>query len=306
MKLTYIANYRLPTEKAHGIQIAKTCEALGKLVDLTLVYPKRKNDIKEDVFEYYGVEKTFKTQIVRCPEFRWLGEKLSFLVKTFVCAIILSLKAPKADIYYTRDELIAFFKNAVFECHKYSKIKSFLYPKRIVAISQVLADKFKNAVVARDGVDLKMFDIEGEKGDLIIYTGQTWKGTKMPSNITWIKNKPYKEIPKYLKQAKMLILPNTNKDPYTSPMKMFEYMASGVPIVATNIPAIREVLNENNAVLIEPDNLDEGIRRLEDEELGKKLAEQARKDVEQHTWDKRAEIILNFLNENISRTKFNT
>ena len=296
MKFTYIANYRLPTEKAHGIQIAKTCEALGKLVDLTLVYPTRKNYIKEDLFGYYGIERTFKTQVVKCPDFS-NQSKLPVLIKSLISSLILSFKSPSADVYYTRDELVAFLKNAVLELHKFSKIKQFLYPKRIVAISGILKNELNgDVIVARDGVDLEMFNVSDNKGDLILYTGQTWKGNKMPDNLTWVKNKPLKEIPKWLSQAKILILPNNNKDPYTSPMKMFEYMASGRPIVASNIPAIREVLNENNAMLVRPDCIDKGIQLLlNDEELGKRLAKQARIDVEQYTLDKRAEKIIEFI-----------
>ena len=41
---------------------------------------------------------------------------------------------------------------------------------------------------------------------------------------------------------------------WMSPLKMFEYMAAARPIVASDLPALREVLNENNALLIPPDN----------------------------------------------------
>ena len=52
MKILYIANARIPTEKAHGIQIIKTCEAFvefGHKVELVL--PWRFNRIKENIFE---------------------------------------------------------------------------------------------------------------------------------------------------------------------------------------------------------------------------------------------------------------
>jgi glycosyltransferase involved in cell wall biosynthesis len=52
------------------------------------------------------------------------------------------------------------------------------------------------------------------------------------------------------KAADALVLPNTAKEDiskyYTSPMKLFEYMASRRPIVATNIPSITEIINEEN------------------------------------------------------------
>lgn len=71
MKLIYIANVRLPTEKAHGIQIMKMCEAFAKNdVDVTLVVPFRiqTNEFlkkNKNVFDYYLTDNSFK--IVRLP-----------------------------------------------------------------------------------------------------------------------------------------------------------------------------------------------------------------------------------------------
>jgi len=81
---------------------------------------------------------------------------------------------------------------------------------------------------------------------------------------------------------------------YTSPLKLFEYMASGRPVVASDLPALREVLRpDDNAVLVEPgsaDALAAGIRRIVgDAAFGRRLAANARRDVADYTWDKRAE-----------------
>ena len=71
-------------------------------------------------------------------------------------------------------------------------------------------------------------------------------------------------------------------------------MASGRPIVASDLPSIREVLvNDHNAVLVEPGNpqsLTAGIRRVKnDRALGGRLSAQARQDVTRYTWAARAE-----------------
>ncbi|HRY62339.1 MAG TPA: hypothetical protein P5056_01035 [Candidatus Paceibacterota bacterium] len=61
MKISYLANIRIPTDRAHGIQIMKTCEALSSQgVVVELVVPSRKNSIKEDPFSYYQVKENFK------------------------------------------------------------------------------------------------------------------------------------------------------------------------------------------------------------------------------------------------------
>ncbi len=123
------------------------------------------------------------------------------------------------------------------------------------------------------------------------------------SNLIMVGQKSHKEIPQYLRAADVLILPNSNKEEIsrvaTSPMKLFEYMASGKPIVASDIASLREVLNEHNAVLFEPDiseKLAEGIKKVfENKEMADILAKQALRDVKDLTWEKRAKRILDFI-----------
>ena len=99
-----------------------------------------------------------------------------------------------------------------------------------------------------------------------------------------------------LADADVLVLPNPASaisNRFTSPLKLFDYMASGRPIVASNLPAIREILRDTeNAVLVEPGNPDAlaaGIRRLRDDPaFGSRLADRALEDVKLYTWDARA------------------
>jgi glycosyltransferase involved in cell wall biosynthesis len=87
---------------------------------------------------------------------------------------------------------------------------------------------------------------------------------------------------------------------FTSPLKLFEYMASGKPIVASDLPAIREVLSHNtNSILVPPDNpeaLAGGVRYiLENPAMGEKIARQAAVDVLSYTWDERTKKIMDFI-----------
>ncbi|MBI2466108.1 MAG: glycosyltransferase, partial [Candidatus Sungbacteria bacterium] len=103
----------------------------------------------------------------------------------------------------------------------------------------------------------------------------------------------------YQKNFDILLMPfprQTHFVYYMSPLKMFEYMAAKRPIIATDLLSIREVLSEKNAILVpsgEPKRLATAIENLyRDPSLGEKLADQAYLDVQDYTWQKRAEKII--------------
>jgi len=110
------------------------------------------------------------------------------------------------------------------------------------------------------------------------------------------------EVGRFMRASDVLVMnyPNTEYYAgYMSPMKMFEYMAARRPIVTTDLPAIREILDESNAVLVKPGNkadLEHGVMKvLDDGEFGKQIVDRAYEKVLNYTWSKRAERILNFI-----------
>lgn len=120
-------------------------------------------------------------------------------------------------------------------------------------------------------------------------------------NIKIVGFKPHAEIPIWQKAADVLILPNTSHEQisalYTSPMKLFEYMASGTAIIASNIPSIAEILSEKNSVLVTPDNpqaLTEAIRTTQ-QKGATHLSQNALQDIREHSWEKRANRIMQFI-----------
>ena len=69
-KLVYIANARIPTEKAHGLQVMKMCEAFADTgLEVELIVPRRVNVIQKNPFDFYGVKRAFKIRRLWCLDF---------------------------------------------------------------------------------------------------------------------------------------------------------------------------------------------------------------------------------------------
>jgi glycosyltransferase involved in cell wall biosynthesis len=107
---------------------------------------------------------------------------------------------------------------------------------------------------------------------------------------------PPDEARRRLREAHVLVLPNPASaisSAFTSPLKLFEYMMAGRPIVASDLPSIREVLtSDQNAVLVAPGDpraVTAGVRRVKDDPaLAERLARRAFEDARNYTWDRRA------------------
>ena len=89
---------------------------------------------------------------------------------------------------------------------------------------------------------------------------------------------------------------------YMSPLKLFEYMASGTAIVTSDLPVLREVLKHGeSALLCDPDDDDawaQSLLKLKDESLRQDLGRTARAKLERHyTWSARAEKVLEGIND---------
>lgn len=116
--------------------------------------------------------------------------------------------------------------------------------------------------------------------------------------IKFIGSVPHQLIPEYLSKAKVAVLPNISEGPskFSSPLKLFEYMAAGVPIVASDLPVFKEILRDNETGLFfepgNPESLAKTIKKvLNSEELSKNLSINAKKMAENYTYEKRAEKI---------------
>ena len=124
------------------------------------------------------------------------------------------------------------------------------------------------------------------------------------SNVRFVGMVPNTIVPRYLYAANVVVMPYTQGTPthrFMSPMKMFEYMASSRPIVASDHPVLHEILSpDENAIFVPPGDVDAFVagltRVLADQALASRLASRARDDVRAYSWQRRAERILTFVN----------
>jgi glycosyltransferase involved in cell wall biosynthesis len=176
-----------------------------------------------------------------------------------------------------------------------------LYPwKGVDTLIKALADvpdaslKIVGSGERRDGRDVDRERLERLAADLCIR-----------DRIVFRDFVPYEEVPRHLMGAAVSVVPLPDvlmSRYFTSPLKLFDAMAAGAPLVASDLDSIREVLrNGENAVLVEPDSpraLADGIRQVLDEPaLAQRIACTARAEVGQYTWERRAERILEFLGD---------
>lgn len=126
------------------------------------------------------------------------------------------------------------------------------------------------------------FHIVGGRDEDVVF----WESKNLPSNIQFHGFVAPRLVSDYQRQFDVLLAPymrkvltNANDDTSMcmSPLKIFEYMAIKKPIVASDLPVLREILNETNSMLVNPDDADEwvdAINELRDKKHRRKLAEQ--------------------------------
>ncbi len=378
-KLTYIANLRLPTDKAHSIQIMKMCEAFAMQgVALELVVPDKKDNIGESkVMEYYGIKTPFKIRRVWSLDLlgrtRRFGRVLYWIdLAVFLFCLAALPKSERGTHFYSRDPFLLlpfmFGGNRLFvELHSLPK-KSLTFYKLIrqvngvVALTRrlktVLVEKGLNEekiIVAPDAVDLEAFDLRvtqsearaelslpadkiligyagmlrtmgmekgvesalrslvslseekmllvvgGHKSEVEFYAGMA-KDLGVSARVIFVGRVAPNKVPLYLKACDVLVAPFPDTEHYRhymSPLKLFEYMASGVPIVVSDLPSIREIVDDSMVKFMDPH--DSGslaslvMAILDNQEEASNLSERASAAVRDYAWPKRAGAIMEFI-----------
>ena len=361
MKIAYVANIRFPTEKAHGIQIAKACEALVKAgEDVTLLVPNRRTHITQPALAYYGIKTSYVIRKLFTLDIVHLG-KLGFWIQSISFALSTRkyLGSHRADIVYGRDELVLSLlylfgmRSIVWESHDgtWNIASRYIakHTKGIVVVTQGLKEFYiekgipaEKICAVPNGINLADFAQPESKEvartrlglpqdkKIALYIGRLdgWKGTdtlleaskllpadivvaliggekeqiktlqKKYSNVLFLGYRPYSELANNQAAADVLVVPNTAKNDislrFTSPLKLIAHMASHRPVVASDLPSIRELVDDTSAVLVVPDNagaLAEGIQKALQNQ---RIAENAYARVLKLDWSERAGRILSF------------
>ena len=374
LRIAYISEMRMPTERAHGIQIMRTCESLSLSgADVTLYYSRRKQSNKNlenvnpyeyfDVTENFTIKDVYYLDVLVIEKFiKPILNPLMFLANAvFAITSMAVAKKWNPDIYYTRHWLCAtvliLLGNPVgFELHRAGsneftgralKIISLLSKSKNMRFISTISNELKTNLLSLGVSKNKIFvlpdalpnynlqkksKLNSSEND-VVYTGHLVRGrgvdvllkaakllpkvrftivggnekdrdnlikTFQPDkNVTFVNHIPPSEVKIYQISAKILVLPQTDIHGQ-SPLKLFEYIASKKPIIATNLNPIKEILeDEFSALLFNPGDFSQLAKYisklLDDDELRNYLSENASQKYKHWTWENRSKNIINII-----------
>ena len=161
---------------------------------------------------------------------------------------------------------------------------------------------FVGAFVERKGANRVSSAIMSLTGEPVysIFIGQ---GSVAPecSNILFNGPLRHETIPMYLNASDAFVLPTLREGCCNA---IVEAMSCGLPIISSNLPFNWDVLDDSNAILIDPNDIGsiaEAIRRLrDDKQLRLRMAEASLEKSKSLTIDQRAKGIMDFISSRIT------
>ncbi len=364
MKLAYLSASQIPSRAANSVHVMKMCQAFSKNGHQVTLYARTPADDSTDVFDFYGIDRSFEIEYQHWPVIRGLGGiQYARQVKHKI------QKKSFPELFYGRD-LYSLWAAAslkipfIYESHgpPSNKARHFLESqlfkksnfKKLVVISQALKDIYQNLFpdlkkesicVAHDGADLPECIASSNsptesKRLQVGYVGHLYPGRgieivielaqKLPDldfhvvggmdadiqryqdkpteNLQFHGFSPHGQLDTYYRRFDILLAPyqqkvavhggNGDTSQWMSPLKIFEYMAYGKPVIASDLPALKEVLQDGvNSLLCEAHDVGAWLQAIEklrtDLSLRVRLGEHAYQDLLNHyTWSKRASLVL--------------
>ena len=161
------------------------------------------------------------------------------------------------------------------------------------------------SIIGKLDKDIEIHIIGGLEEDI-----KNWKHKITSQNIYFYGFIPHKKVGDYINALDVCLLPNQkivfahgsdilknslNISNFTSPLKLFEYMSHKKPIIASDLPVIREILNERNSILVKCDDINlwvSAIQNLKNLKTRQIIANQALNDFYDYTWKNRALLVV--------------
>ncbi len=149
---------------------------------------------------------------------------------------------------------------------------------------------------------------------LVVGKGESWSELVRLSKVAGAENriklvdfKPYSEMPSYLAAADICLLPARNVPTMRNivPIKMYEYLAAGKPVIATRLPGLVEEFGEGNGVVYVngPAEVLPKASELARQGNLRKLGEFGRAFVSENDWTKIADTFESYLEEIVGRKR---
>ena len=177
MELLYIANARIPTEKAHGVAIMKACQAFARARhSVRLVVARRVNALPQDAHALYGIPEQFP--IVRIPTldlyaYETVLGRACFVVQAFTFYKLLFLWVlfqSRSQVIYTRDAPVILLRllgyRVFFECHSVPRRTPFFFALARRASGIVVISQGIRKILTSAGIDEKKIIVEPSGVDL--------------------------------------------------------------------------------------------------------------------------------------------
>jgi glycosyltransferase involved in cell wall biosynthesis len=128
----------------------------------------------------------------------------------------------------------------------------------------------------------------------------------LEGSVLWASQLPQVEVVPYLQAADALVIPDTVTDVTASPLKLFEYLATGRAVVLPDIPALREILPAEIGYYFRRGDVADMARALEEalaDPERPRREEAGREAVKPHTYAARAERILELATTTVKRAR---
>ena len=157
--------------------------------------------------------------------------------------------------------------------------------------------------------DVTFVIVGGHKSDIDYWENEIISlGLKNINLVGFVENK---HVPTYQWMADVLLMPYSHScrtSEWMSPLKLFEYMASGRAVIASRMKVFEGILRHTeNAYLVKADDgesLFAGLHAVfSDNFLMKNIADQALKDIKEYSWDERVKFIIDFAKKRLAQNK---